>query len=164
MVELKRISILDDNVKECIELDLLPEQTKFVAHNAVSLGQAYALEKWGLGSKAAPYAIYANGKMVGFIMYALFTPEYDDEYKEGKNYYYFWRFMIDKNHQRKGYGRQAMAQIIDEIKQKPFGDAKHCYITYEPDNPAKELYQSFGFEETGEVTAGELVARMKLEG
>ncbi|MCL2855384.1 MAG: GNAT family N-acetyltransferase [Defluviitaleaceae bacterium] len=162
MIELKPISILDDNVKECIQLDILPEQRKFVAHNASSLGQAYAVNQWGLGSKAAPYAIYADGKMVGFIMYALFKPEYDDEYGAGKDYYYFWRFMIDKNHQGKGYGRQAMAQIIDEIKQKPFGDAEHCYISYEPGNPAKNLYKSFGFEETGQIIHDEAIARLKL--
>ena len=163
MIELRKITILDDNVKECIELELLPEQRKFVAHNATSLGQAYTTNsERGLGSKAAPYAIYADNKMVGFIMYGFFKPEYDDDYKEGKDYYYFWRFMIDKNHQGKGYGRQAMTQVINEIKQKPFGDAEHCYISYEPDNPAKEMYKSFGFIETGQVSYGENIAKLKL--
>jgi len=42
MVELRKISILDKHVKECIELDVTPEQRTFIAHNATSLGQAYA--------------------------------------------------------------------------------------------------------------------------
>jgi len=162
MIELREITIFSENMKECVELDLLPEQWKFVAHNAVSLGQAYATNKNGLGSKAVPYAIYANDKMVGFVMYGFFKPEYDDDYGIGKDYYYFWRFMIDKNHQGKGYGKAAMAQIINEIKQKPCGDAEFCMISYEPDNPAKGLYQSFGFEETGQIVDGEAVARLSL--
>ncbi|MCL2620193.1 MAG: GNAT family N-acetyltransferase [Defluviitaleaceae bacterium] len=162
MIELRKISILDDNMKDCIELEVSPEQAKFVAHNAVSLGQAYAVEERGLGSKVAPYAIYTSGKMVGFVMYGFFKHEYDDEFNEGKDYYSFWRLMIDKDRQGKGYGKQAMTQIIDEIKQKPFGEAEHCYISYEPDNPAKKMYKSFGFEETGQISDGELVARMKL--
>ena len=162
MVELRKITILDDNAKECIELDVSPEQTKFVAHNATSLGQAYAIEKRGLGSRAASYAIYADKKMVGFIMYGFFKPEYDDDFNESKDYYYFWRFMVDKSQQGKGYGKAAMTQIINEIKQKPFGDAEHCYISYEPDNPMKKFYESYGFVETGQVSDGENVAKMKL--
>jgi len=162
MIELREITILSDNVKECIELSLSPEQRKFVAHNAVSLGQAYVTNKYGLGSKAVSYAIYAENKMVGFIMYGFFKPEYDDEYGIGKDYYYFWRFMVDEKYQGKGYGKAAMAQVIDEIKQKPCGDAQCCLISYEPNNPAKGLYQSFGFEETGEIVDGEAVARFSL--
>ena len=163
MIELREITILDSNVKECIELEVLPEQTKFVAHNASSLGQAYSTNsERGLGSTAVAYAIYADERMVGFIMYAFFNPKYEDDFNENKDYYYFWRFMVDKNHQGKGYGRAAMTQVINEVKQKPCGEAEHCYISYEPDNPMKKFYESFGFEETGQVNYGENVAKMKL--
>ena len=162
MIELRKITILDDNMKECIELEVTPEQTKFVAHNATSLGQAYSLNVRGKDCAAASYAIYADGKMAGFIMYGYFTKEYDDTYDDDR-YYYFWRFMMDKSQQGKGYGRQALAQILEEIRQKPCGAADYCYTSYEPSNAvAKKLYESFGFAETGQIDDGELVARLKL--
>ena len=159
MIILKEISITDSNMKECIELDVFPEQTKFVAHNAVSLGQAYSKKK--RGGYAAPYAIYADSIMVGFVMYEYVKLEDDDDF--GEDCYFFWRLMVDKNHQRKGYGKQAVARILDEVRQKPCGAAEHIYITYMPENTvAKELYASFGFEETGQTLEEEIVARLKI--
>jgi len=159
MIELRKIAISDDNMKECIELEVAPEQRNFVAHNATSLGQAYALNK--RGGCATPYAIYADGVMVGFIMYEFMKYEVEDTY--GEDCYYLWRFMVDKNYQGKGYGKQALAQIFDEIKQMPNGKADYCYTSYDPENVvAKKLYESFGFVETGQVVDGELAARLKL--
>ncbi|MCL2620903.1 MAG: GNAT family N-acetyltransferase [Defluviitaleaceae bacterium] len=161
MVELRKISI--GNIIKCLRLKLLPEQKGFVASNRNSLVQAFGLNRRmiGKGSVATPYAIYANGTMVGFIMYGFFTKKFDN--KHGEDYYYFWRFMIDKNHQGKGYASQALAQILDEIGQKPHGEANFCYVSYEPTNTVvRTWYQSLGFEETGQIDEGELVARMKI--
>ena len=164
MIELKPISILSDNVKECIELEVAPEQISFVSHNATSLGHAYTTNSpRGLGSRAVAYAIYADDKMVGFVMYAYFMPEYDDDCNIGKPHYHFWRFMVDKNHQGKGYGRAALTKIIEEVKTKPCGEAEIFYTSYEPDNPLQKLYHSLGFEETGQVSPhGENIAIMKI--
>jgi len=41
--------------------------------------------------------------------------------------YYIWRILIDKNHQGKGYGKQAIAKIIEEIKTMPHGKADRVY-------------------------------------
>jgi len=161
MVELRKINIC--NAVKCMMLKLLPEQENFVANNRNSLVQAFGLNRRliGKGSKAVPYAIYADGEMVGFIMYGFFTKKFDDKY--GEDHYYFWRFMIDKDHQGKGYASKALAQVLDEIRQKPHGEANYCYVSYEPTNEVvRKWYQSLGFEETGDVDAGELVARMAL--
>ena len=169
MIELKKISILDDNMKECIELDFLPEQTGFVAENAISLAEAYdsnkAFAKTGTGSMAVPYAVYENGIMVGFAMYGYFAPEDDDEgYGNGEPVYYFWRLLVDKNHQRKGIGREIVRQVMDIIKSKPHGEATYCYVSYEPTNVgSKTIFASYGFEEDGRVIGGEVVARYKLQ-
>ncbi|MCL2235608.1 MAG: GNAT family N-acetyltransferase [Defluviitaleaceae bacterium] len=163
MIELRPISILSDNMKECIELEVTLEQAKFVAHNATSLGQAYSVNgPGGLGSRAIPYTIHADGKMVGFIMYGFFKPEFDDDYGEGKDYYYFWRFMVDKSQQGKGYGKIALTKLMEEIKTKPCGDAEHVYVSYYPNNPIQKLYHSLGFEETGKELYGEKIAKMKI--
>jgi len=168
MIELKKISILDDNMKECIALQVLPEQNNFVASNAISLAEAYdtnkANEENGEGSVAIPYAIYESGNMVGFIMYGYFPPEdEEDAYSKDEHVYYVWRLFIDKNHQRKGIGREVVRQVMEEIKSKPYGEANYCYVSYEPTNiGSKTTFASYGFEEDGRVIGGEVVARYKL--
>jgi len=161
MITLRPIAILDDNMRECIELKLTKEQQEFVAHNVVSLAQAYAMSQEDVISKAVPYAIYANDTMVGFIMYGYFTKDYDDSY--GEDHYYFWRFMVDIKYQGKGYGKAALLQLLDEIKSKPHGEAEYCYVSYEPKNVgAKEMYDKLGFAETGQIIDGETVSRLKI--
>ncbi|MCL2377185.1 MAG: GNAT family N-acetyltransferase [Defluviitaleaceae bacterium] len=159
MIDLRKIWITDDNMKECIALEVIEEQRKFVASNAMSLADAFDWNKDG--ESVTPYAIYADGNMVGFVMYCFVRQEYEDTY--GEDCYFFWRFMMDKAHQGKGYGREALKMILDEIRQMPNGKAEHCYTSYEPANVvAKKLYEDFGFAETGQVDDGELVARLKL--
>ncbi|MCL2378664.1 MAG: GNAT family N-acetyltransferase [Defluviitaleaceae bacterium] len=170
MIELKKISILDDNMKECIELDFLPEQKGFVADNSLSLAEAYdtnkAYDSTGKGDIAIPYAVYENGVMVGFAMYGYFPPGSEDDaevYCTKEYHYYFWRLLVDKNHQRKGIGREIVRQIMDEIKSMPYGEASYCYVSYNPNNiGSKTTFASYGYEEDGRVIDGEVVARYKL--
>ena len=82
-----------------------------------------------------------------------------------KNSYLIWRFMIDKNYQRKGYGRAAMQQALELVRSFPCGESEYCWISYEPENEAaRNLYLSFGFEEKPEdyVEGEEMPAVMKL--
>ena len=59
--------------------------------------------------------------------------------------------MIDKRHQGKGYGREALRLALEFIRTFPAGKAEYCWLSYEPDNEvAKNLYLSFGFEERPE--------------
>ena len=45
----------------------------------------------------------------------------------------------------------------------PCGKAEYCWLSYEPENNvAKELYKSFGFEETGDMDEGEIIATLRL--
>lgn len=80
-----------------------------------------------------------------------------------KNSYSIWRLMIDKKYQRKGYGRQAIDLALDFIKTWPNGQAKYCYLSYDPGNQiAKRLYESMGFRETGDKDGDELIAIKKI--
>jgi len=170
MISLRKISILDENMPECVALEVHPEQKNFVAANSYSLAEAYdtnkAYAEKGEGDIAVPYAVYENDVMVGFVMYGYFTPEDDEEeeaYSHDEHVYYVWRLFIDKNHQGRGIGREVVRQVMDEIKQKPHGDANYCYVSYEPDNIAsKTTFKSYGFEEDGRVIGGEVVARYKV--
>ena len=59
-----------------------------------------------------------------------------------------WKFLIDKNQQNQGYGREALKQGIMYLKGK--FDVKEIYTGVALGNEkAKHLYSSIGFEETG---------------
>jgi len=170
MIELRPISIFDEQMPECVALRVLPEQENFVASNAISLAEAYDVNKvrelTGDGDIAVPYAVYENGKMVGFAMYGFFPRGGDDDeesYTDNEPCYYVWRLLVDKNHQGRGIGREMLRQIMDEIKTKPHGEAEYCYSSYNPDNIAsKTTFKSYGYEEDGRVFGGEVVARYKM--
>jgi len=77
--------------------------------------------------------------------------------------YYIWRILIDKNQQGKGYGKQAIEKIIEEIKTMPHGKADRIYTSWNPNNIAsKLLFKSFGFVETGDTDGGEVVVRLDI--
>jgi len=158
MITLRKIT--HQNLFECIcEIKATQEQTSFVASNVESLATAYA--SIANGGFATPYAVYNDDAMVGFVMYTFFNGadavDISNPQAAPKSYktspcYYIWRILIDKNRQGKGYGKQAISKIIDEIKTMPYGRADRVYTSWAPDNVAsKMLFKSFGFAETGEI-------------
>jgi len=158
MITLKKIT--HQNLNECIyNIKTTKEQEIFVASNVESLAEAYA--SIANGGFATPYAVYNDETMVGFVMYTFFDganavdisdPEAAPESYKSAPCYYIWRILIDKNQQRKGYGKQAIAKIIDEIKTMPYGKADRICTSWAPDNvSSKLLFESFGFVETSEI-------------
>ena len=88
-----------------------------------------------------------------------------EKYPFLNNNYLIWRFMIDKNHQNKGYGKAAMQLALDFIRTWPCGEAEYCWLSYEPENEtARKLYRSFGFMEAEKMPEGwdEIPAVLKL--
>ena len=92
MVESRTIT--KDNLNEVLRLNISEQQKTFVSSTALSLTQAYVYRE-----TAFPFAIYADNTIVGFIMMG---------YYEAKKQYTLWKFLIDKNQQNKGYGREAL--------------------------------------------------------
>lgn len=120
-----------DNWRAVTRLELTEEQKHLVASNVYSLAQAK------FEPQARPRAIYAGSTLVGFMMYDL---ELDDTPPQAAIY----RFMIDKAHQGKGYGRAALEFAIAEIRATPA--IKSISISYLRDNPvARDFYASLGF-------------------
>jgi diamine N-acetyltransferase len=127
-------------------LQLAPEQEDLVASNLYSIAESK------FDPTARPRAVYAGRKVVGFIMYDI-----DKEAREASIY----RFMIDRKHQGKGYGRAALARALDEIKADPA--IRKVSIGYMPENVvAKPFYASFGFVEVGKDADGEIIAELQL--
>jgi len=143
ILSISLIPISDENKIQCIELKPHKFQEKFVASNIDSLKKA--LEE----PTSKPYGIYNNKVMVGFTLF-------DQEPYPDDGYFWIVRFMIDKRFQQKGYGRAALAEIINTIRNNQ-SDSK-IRISHVPDNiVVNKLYKEFGFVETGEIINGEIV-------
>ena len=133
-IELKAIT--EENFIDAFNLRLAPGQEDFVSHPIRSLAQAYVYR-----NQCQPFGIYANGKMVGYVMviYDYDVPEYD-----------IWHMMMDEAEQGKGYGSAALDRVIEYIGTKPFGDSGRVALTCNRNNPiARQLYERKGFSATG---------------
>jgi diamine N-acetyltransferase len=144
VVELREVT--RDTVRTICRLETTDAQRAFVAPNAVSFAQAL------FEPKAWYRAIYADGVPVGFAMLSI-----DIEQTE----YYLWRLMIADGFQRRGYGRAALALIVDHVRSLP--DATGLLVSWVPEDGGPEpFYTGLGFVPTGEVDDGEVVARLAL--
>ena len=149
------------NVWEIVKLHVKQEQDDFVATNGQSVIEAFATREEGL--VALPFGLYEDGKPVGFVMIGFGSCGDEDEPKVAKDAYCIWRLMIDERYQGQGLGRKAMQAVLDYIRTFPCGEAKYCWLSYEPENTAaKALYHSFGFIENGETDGDEIVAVKEL--
>jgi len=159
MIELKLIT--NENRREMFNLQVSRAQRKYVASNLSSVASSYVLST--NGSQVFPRIIYNDNKMIGFVMIVYGNTGYDQPEYALENYCLL-RLMIDEKYQGRGYGRQAMAKIIDFVKSCPAGPAECCWIPFSQSNEnAKKLYESFGFVDTGQVFNGENISILKLD-
>jgi diamine N-acetyltransferase len=102
----------------------------------------------------SPYAIYAGAEMVGFVELA-YEPDSVDEY-------WVFHFFIDQRAQGRGYGRAALARLIDRVK----ADHPQCQmlqlVVHLENVHAQRLYTSAGFQPTGGERWGEAVYQLPL--
>jgi diamine N-acetyltransferase len=74
--------------------------------------------------------------------------------------WFLWRLLIDEAHQRRGYGRAALAQIVDIVRA---AGATELLTSYQPGaGEPWPFYERFGFEPTGELDGTEIVLRLDL--
>ena len=124
-------SITRENWQQCVALQLGKGQESFVAPNVFSLAQSK------FEPARVPLAIYTGETMVGFIMY--------NNQPLGDGSYRISRLMIDQGHQGKGYGRMAVVEVIERMRQIP--ECTEILVEYSPENVvAAHLYTSLGFE------------------
>ena len=144
MLHLKTIT--KDNWIKAISLKVREDQVKFVASNAVSLAQLNFLENF------QAKGIYYGEEMVGFTLYGIDEDDHE---------YWIYRMMIDEKHQGKGYGKEAVQLVIEDIQTKKEPQHHTITLSYEPHNEhAKRIYEKMGFREVeGFLIEGEQVAR-----
>lgn len=141
-VELRPIT--EENFRAVIKLEVRPEQSGFVAPNVVGIAETH------IYPEAEPRAVYAGDELVGFV---LFHPIDKEKPAEG---HCIVRLMIAHQFQGRGLGRQALEAAVDWIVRERGVDRVRLSVV--PANaPARGLYRTAGFVETGELDDGELV-------
>ena len=149
-LELRAIDDANQNAVELLEVS--DRQKQYIASNKSSLETAASEEYREI---ARPFAIYADGELIGFTMFA-----FELNSSDPNDRYWLWRFMIDKNSQGNGYGSVALEKIIDYFKSH---GADHILLsTKESNTSALSLYHKYQFTETGEMNDDEIVLRLKL--
>jgi diamine N-acetyltransferase len=125
-----------ENFRECIQLHVRDDQRGFVAPNVYSLAEAK------VDGVSIPLAIYNEDTMVGFIMYC-----FDQDDETG----YIDRLMVDERYQGRGFGKSAMLKVIWRLRRIP--GCKRIMTSFAHTNAvADALYNSLGFQRTGETT------------
>ena len=158
MIELRKVDA--DNLWDIAALSVAPHQKGLVSPNTHSIMEAYVCIT--SGGTALPFGIYADGVPVGFLMIGYGCADWPDAPLVAHDRYSLWRLMIDQRYQGRGYGKAALHKAIEYMKTLPCGPSDGCWLSYEPNNhAARRLYQSFGFEETGEMDGCEVIALLK---
>lgn len=145
MVELKEIT--KDNYEAVLALKVSDAQKGFVPTVTEAMAQA-----WVYYDTAYPFAVYADGEPVGFIMLGYYAE---------KDQYTVWKFLIDENHQRRGYGREALRLAVKWLRNT--FNVREVFLGCAHGNRAAEnLYASFGFARTGYETETGFEMRLEL--
>jgi diamine N-acetyltransferase len=140
-------AITKDNVHAILRLKVAPHQEHFVASNAWSLAEAHFEPElpWFRG-------IYVGETPVGFLML-------EDNPEDAT--YTLWRFMIDAQHQGRGYGQQALELLFAHVKTLPGVAVVYTSCVPAAGGPGP-FYEKLGFVYTGEEEGGELWMRRDL--
>lgn len=143
--------VTEANYQETLALSVRPDQSRFVASNAVSIADCYIYRG------TMPRLAREGETPVGFTLVHLHSVG-----QGGPVRLFIERFMIDQTHQRRGLGRALLLLIADwaaRFEPRPTSIALGCV----PDNAAaKTLYRSVGFSETGALRYGEDVMARPL--
>lgn len=140
-VELRELD--SANWKECAKLRVEKAQRDFVSSNLYAIAEA-GVEGY------EPYAVCDGGTIVGMVVLAKLSGETA----------MIHHVMVGKGFQGEGYGKSAMTEAI-RLARERYG-CRRLVLSYWPGNTAAELYESLGFEHTGEKWDEEPVMELRL--
>lgn len=129
-------------------LTVSAEQRRYVSDDMRILARAYAYRE----SRSQAFIICCGDTPVGMAMY------HDWEERAA---YDFSQFFIDRRYQGRGYGIEAVGQILDRMRR----DGKYqrvilCII--DGNEAARRMYERLGFHLTGERDEDEVIMEMSL--
>ena len=141
-------AITEDNFDQIVQMKR-PEGETFVAANVYSLAQAWLFRQAG---DVYPFAIYEEDKLVGFMML-------DEDLEE--RCLVIWRILVAEENIGKGYGTEALRQVIHLARESGKYDFMILDCSRE-NGRAWHVYEKVGFYDTGEVENEECIMRLDL--
>ena len=132
------IEVNEDNWIHALNIQVHEDQKKYVASSSGILARAYAFRE----SRARALLIESEKNFVGLMM----IRDLDEEPK----CYELQQLMIDRNHQRKGHGYQAIRMILTQLKEERKYSRVDVCVDKE-DKGAISLYEKIGFIDTGYI-------------
>jgi diamine N-acetyltransferase len=156
-VELRDIETEADR-RAVLALEVNPDQERFVASVAESFEDAER------EARAVPryWTVNDGDEVVGFVMISDGIPAgrlATDGDLLGP--YFLWRLLIDRRHQRRGYGSATLDAVTDYVRARPNGDAL-LVSAGQGDGSPQPFYERYGFVPTGQIVDGEVVLRLDL--
>ncbi|WP_153731488.1 GNAT family N-acetyltransferase [Sporosarcina obsidiansis] len=127
--------VTSENWLEIASLSVNNSQKNFIESNSFSLAQSKFEPEW------KSVGLYDKDQLIGYAMHG-----------RDKTSGNVWldRFMIDQNHQGKGYASRFLALLLTEIQQHY--RCEMIYLSIYPDNKkAQRLYEKFGFVLNGKI-------------
>lgn len=136
MISLKPID--EENCWEFMRLSVKPEQAAFVASPTGILARAYAYR----AHRAVAWGICEASRPVGLVMLC--------DLEEEPACYHLMEFLIDREEQGKGFGKQALALILDYCRRE--GKYSMVEVCVKKANKAAiHVYEAAGFRDTGYI-------------
>jgi probable phosphoglycerate mutase len=149
-VQLREITA--GNLGEVRAVRVWPHQQRFVSPVTDSLAEAHHTSH-----KAWYRAVYSGDTPVGFVMLAE-PAEPDADFPQGG--WFLWRLLIAGRHQRRGLGARTLDLVREHIAAQP-ESPQVLYTSWVPgDGGPGPFYVAYGFEPTGEMLRGEVLARL----
>lgn len=158
-VELRAI-VTEEERAAALALELDPGQDRFVASVAESFEDAITY------AHAEPrfWTVNAGDVVVGFVMISDNIPPNRlaaDPLLVGP--YFLWRLLIDRRHQRKGYGTAAIDAVRAYLRGRPGADVLFVSAGQGEGSP-QPFYERNGFVPTGVVVENEVILQLDLTG
>lgn len=128
------------NWENALELELHDYQKDFLPEVMYSIAQSKFED-------LHPYGIFLNGNMVGYLMYGIFG-----------GVSWISRIMVDKGHQEKNIGTEALQLILEKLVRHP--DSAEIRTSFSRQNALAEyFFSSNGFEKIPGNLDDEIVMR-----
>nr|WP_306270535.1 GNAT family N-acetyltransferase [Ornithinimicrobium sp. HY1793] len=152
--QVRLVELTHENIGPYRRLRTHRTQERFVATMDQSFADALFPEpENGHPVVAVLRGIEADGEPAGFLMWA-------DAINEGTPDPYLWRFLIDRRHQGRGIGRQALDLWTADLRAAGQTAVEASWVQA-PGGP-EAFYLKAGFALTGEMDDDEAVARLEL--
>jgi len=126
--------VTESNWRECIKLNLTPEDQKYVDRNV------FAIAEWKFEPDNVLKAIYSDSQLVGMLAFYIHDGQYG-------HFYWMYHLMIETQQQGKGYGEAAVKLALRDMRERGAKDIRTSADT--GNTRAENLYRKLGFEETG---------------